>query len=91
MRFFEDDSGIAYGLVYGVIFLAIAIFGWQFIGILMDHLEIAFNSMRYMFSSTMGNRVTDISNMYSYLPIFFIVAFVAFLIVRGLRRDTDFQ
>lgn len=90
MKLFQDDSGTAYGVVMFIIFLAIAIFAWMFVGILMDHLEINFNAMPEMFSPTMGGRVTDISNIYSYLPFFFLVAGMVYLIVRGLRRETEF-
>ena len=86
MKSFNDDTGIAYGLLMMVIALAIGIFAWMFVGIVMDHLEGLYNSMSYLFSDTMGNRVTDTVNIYSYLPFFFIVTAVIYLVVRGLRR-----
>lgn len=91
MNFLRDDTGIAYGLIMVVITLAIGIFSWMFVGILIDHLESLFNSMRHLFSDSMGNRVTDVVNIYGYLPIFFLITTVVYLIVRGLRRDSDVQ
>lgn len=90
MKFFQDDSGIAYGIVMGIIFLAISIFAWMFVGILIDHLEINFNSMSHLFSDSMGDRVTDTVNIHSYLPALFLMVFFLYLIVKGLRRNTDF-
>lgn len=86
MKSFDDDSGITYGLMMMFIALAIGIFAWMFIGIVIDHLEGLYNSMSYLFSDTMGGRVTDTVNIYSYLPFFFLVTAIIYLIVRGLRR-----
>ena len=86
MKSFDDDSGITYGLMMMFIALAIGIFAWMFIGIVIDHLEVTYNSMSDMFSDTIGNRVTDIVNIHSYLPFFFLVTAVLYIIVRGLRR-----
>lgn len=87
MKSFDDDSGITYGLMMMFIALAVGIFAWMFIGIVVDHLEGLYNSMFYLFSDTMGNRVTDIVNIHSYLPFFFLVTAVLYIIVRALRRS----
>ena len=86
MKSFDDDAGITYGLMMMFIALAIGIFAWMFIGIVIDHLEVLYNSMSHLFSDTMGGRVTDTVNIYSYLPFFFLATAVIYLIVRGLRR-----
>jgi len=84
-----DESGTSYGVVMFVIALAIGIFAWMFMGLLMDSLEEFINNMSYMFSDTILNRVTDIVNIYAILPFTFLAAGVIFLIVRGLRRNND--
>ena len=91
MRSLDNDEGVAYGLVMLVIALAIGIFAWMFIGILMDHLEVTFNSMADMYSSTMPDTVTDTVDSFSYLPIFFLIAAVIYILVRSLRRDSDYS
>lgn len=91
MRSLDNDEGVAYGLVMLVIALAIGIFAWMFIGILIDALEVTFNSMLDMFSPTMPGTVTDTVDYFSYLPIFFLITGVVYIIVRSLRRDTDYS
>lgn len=86
MKSFDDDSGITYGLMMMFIALGIGIFAWMFIGIVIDHVEVLYNSMSHLYSDTMGSRVTDTVNIYSYLPFFFLITAVLYLIVRGLRR-----
>ena len=89
MKFFENESGVAYGLIMMFIALTIGIFAWMFVGILMDHLEVTYNSLSDMYSDTMSDTVTDTVNSYSYLPAFFLIAAVIYLIVRSLRRDSE--
>jgi len=85
----KDESGTTYGIVMFIIALATGVFAWMFMGLLMDSLEEFINSMPWMFSATIGSRVTDIVNIYSILPFTFLAAGVIFLIVRGLRRNSD--
>lgn len=86
MKSFDDDSGITYGLMMMFIALAIGIFAWMFVGIVIDHLEGLYNSMSHLFSDTMGARVTDTVDIHSYLPFFFLITAVLYLVVRALRR-----
>jgi len=89
MKLLKDDAAVTYGLIMFIVALALAIFAWMFVGPVIDLLEETFNSMSYLYSDTMGNRVTDIVNSYSYLPFFFLVTGVVYLFIRGLQRKHE--
>lgn len=89
MNLLKDDSGITYGLIMFIVALAIGIFTWMFTGLLIDLLEECFNSIAYLISPSLANRVTDAVNIYSYMPLFILITCIIFLIVRGLKRNDE--
>ena len=89
----HNKSGMAYGYIMFMVLLIVGIFAWMIVGLVMDSSEEIFNSdsLRSMYSDTIGDAVEDISNSYSYVPFFIVVAGVVFLFVRGLKRDETEQ